>query len=337
MITSPYDKSASVSIWQVALGAGIGLTTGVMLIHYEVSGAWADWIAMPGVLFIQALKCLVAPMVFCSVIVCIGELVEAGKAASIGRRIITSFAMASIASSCTGTLFAFAMSHLYPSSAVVPIKPTIPSLTFQCADGSYLSYLVNGTIACSSTNSTSSSNMFVMDDVSGYLKTSDTEFENLNVSEQIFSIVKDLVPENIFESFAGSSTLSVIAFAIWVGVALVKSVDREAGVENYPLLMVTHANAVILLLVNIVVKYIPIAVISLIAGSIASYSSSTELVEGVAFLVGTLIVALLTLTVGVFGLALFVTTRRNIFSHLWQMVPAQIFILDVHPRSQRCR
>ncbi|KAG6577930.1 Dicarboxylate/Amino Acid:Cation (Na or H) Symporter (DAACS) family [Phytophthora cinnamomi] len=342
MITSPYDQSARVSIWQVALGAGIGLTTGAMLIHYEVNGAWADWIAMPGILFIEALKCLVIPMVFCSVVVCIGELVEAGKAASIGRRIITSFAMASIASSTIGTLFAFAMSHLYPSSAVVPIKPTVVSLTFQCADGTYLSYLTNGTIACSSANSTSTSNMFVLSDVSGYLKTSDTKFKNLNVSEQIFSILKDLVPENIFESFAGSSTLSVIAFAIWVGVALVKSVDREAGVDNYPLLMVTHANAVILMLVNIVVKYIPIAVISLIAGSLASYSSSTELVEGVAFLLGTLIVALLTLTVGVFGLALFVTTRRNIFSHLWQMVPAQIFIFGCSssiatlPITMRC-
>ncbi|GMF29400.1 unnamed protein product [Phytophthora lilii] len=342
MITSPYDHSANVSIWQVGLGAAVGLVAGTMLIRYGVSGSWADWIAMPGVLFISALKCLVTPMVFCSVVVCIGELVEAGKAASIGRRIIISFAMASITSSCLGTVFAFAMSKLYPSSAVVPIKPTIPSLSFQCADGTYLSFLTNRTVACSSTNSSSTSNMFLLDDVSGYLKTSDTEYENLNVSEQIFIILKDLVPENIFESFAGTSTLSIIAFAIWVGVALVKSVDREGGVENYPLLMVTHANTVILLLVNMVVKYIPIAVVSLIAGSIASYSSSTELVEGVAFLVGTLIVALLTLTVGVFGLALFVTTKRNIFSHLWLMLPAQIFVFGCSssiatlPMTMRC-
>ncbi|GMF48691.1 unnamed protein product [Phytophthora fragariaefolia] len=342
MITSPYDHSARVSIWQVALGAAVGLTTGVMLIHYDVGGAWASWVAMPGVLFIAALKCLVTPMVFCSVIVCIGELVEAGKAASIGRRIITCFAMASITSSTTGTLFAFLMSHLYPSSAVVPIKPTIASLTFQCSDGAFLSFLMNGTIACSSNNSTAPSNMFVLDDVSGYLKSSDTEFEKLNVSEQIFSILNDLVPENIFEAFAGSSTLSVIAFAIWVGVALAKSVDKEASVENYPLLLVTHANAVILMLVNIAVKYIPIAVISLIAGSIASYTSSTELVQGVAFLLGTLVVALLTLTVGIFGLALFVTTRRNIFSHIWQMIPAQIFVFGCSssiatlPITMRC-
>jgi Na+/H+-dicarboxylate symporter len=341
MIASSYDQSASVSIWKVGLGAAVGLVAGAMLIHYEVGGAWADWIAMPGVFFIAALKCLVTPMVFCSVIVCIGELVEAGKAASVGRRIILSFALASIASSCVGTLFAYGMSELYPSSAVVPIKPTVPSLSFQCADSSFLSFS-NGTLACSSTNGTLPNSMFVLDDVSGYLGTSDTEFEHLSVSEQIFSILKDLVPENIFESFAGSSTLSVIAFAVVVGVAMVKSVDSAAGVDNYALLLVKHANTVILLLVNMVVKYIPVAVASLIAGSIASYSSSTELVQGVAFLVGALLAALVTLTVGVFGLALFVTTRRSIFSHLYQMLPAQIFIFGCSssiatlPMTMRC-
>uniref|UniRef100_M4BQH4 Amino acid transporter n=1 Tax=Hyaloperonospora arabidopsidis (strain Emoy2) TaxID=559515 RepID=M4BQH4_HYAAE len=313
-----------------------------MLIHYNICGAWADWLAMPGHLFIAALKCVVTPMVFCNVIVCIGELVEAGKAASIGRRMIFSFAAASITSSFTGTLFAFAMSKLYRSSAVVPIKPAIASLSFQCADGKYLSYTLDGTIACSSMNGTMPNSLFVLKDVSGYLLMSDTEYANLSVSEQIFTTLKDLVPNNIYHSFSGTSTLSVIVFAIVVGIALMKSVDREAGVNNYPLLVVTQANTVIHLLVNMVVKYTPIAVVSLIAGSIATYSSSLVLIKGIAFLVGTLIVALLSLTVGIFGLALFLTTRRNIFTHLWHMLPAQLFIfgsscsIAALPITMRC-
>ncbi|KAI9914770.1 hypothetical protein PsorP6_007647 [Peronosclerospora sorghi] len=179
-------------------------------------------------------------------------------------------------------------------------------------------------------------------DASSYLVTSNTEYENADVSDQIFFILKDLVPNNIFASFAGTSTLSVIAYAILVGIALMKSVEKEAGVENYPLLIVTHANAVIQLLVNMVVKYIPIAVISLIAGSIASYSSSVVLIRSVAILIATLLVALFTLTVGVFGLAFFVTTKQNIFSHLWHMLPAQVFIFGCSssiatlPITMRC-
>ncbi|CAI5710953.1 unnamed protein product [Hyaloperonospora brassicae] len=326
MITSLHENRTSVNIWQVGFGAALGLMLGVMLIHYNVGGAWADWLAMPGHLFIAALKCLVTPMVFCNVIVCIGELVEAGKAASIGRRMIFSFAVASITSSCTGTLFAFAMSKLYHSSAVIPIKQAFPLLSFQCADGKYLSYASNGTIACSSKNGTMPNSLFELKDVSGYLLMSDTEYANLNVSEQIFTILKDLVPNNIFDSFSGTSTLGVIVFAMVMGVALLKSVDKGTGVDNYPLLMVTHANTVILLLLNMVVKYTPIAVVSLIAGSIAGYSSSLVLIKGIAFLAGTLIVALLSLTIGIFGLALFVTTRRNIFTHLWHVLPAQLFI-----------
>ncbi|RLN71952.1 hypothetical protein BBJ28_00016398 [Nothophytophthora sp. Chile5] len=342
MLVSPYDQRANVNIWHVCLGAGIGLGIGVLLAHYDVDGAWADWVALPGDLFISALKCLVTPMVFCSVVVCIGELVEAGKAASIGGRMILYFAMASITSSSIGTIFGFVMSELYPSDATALTEAVTTSLGILCANGKYLSASSNGTIACTATNGTLPSSLFALNDTSDYFTTSDTEYESLSVSDQIFSILSDLVPENIFESFAGTSTLSIIAFAIWFGVAVVKSVDKDASGQNYALLMVTHANTVILLLVNAVVMYIPFAIISLVAGSMASYSSSTELIEGVAFLIGTLIVALFTLTVGILGFALFVTTRRSIFSHLKHMLPAQIFILGCSssiatlPMTMRC-
>lgn len=341
MLVSPYDQRSSVNILHVCVGAGVGIAIGVMLTHYDVDGAWADWIAMPGALFISALKCLVTPMVFCSVIVCVGELVEAGKAASIGGRIVFCFSVAAITSSSLGTAFGFLMSKLYPSGAAVAEETVTTSLSFQCSSGKYLSVL-NGSLACTSTNGTLSSSLFGLNDTSSYLVTAGSGFEDLNVSEQIFSILKDLVPENITDAFAGSSTLSIIAFAIWFGVALVKSVEKDARVENYALLMVTHANTVVLLMVNMVVKYIPFAIVSLIAGSMASYSSSTELIEGVAFLIGALIVALATLTVGIFGLALFVTTRKSIFSHLWHMLPAQIFIFGCSssiatlPMTMRC-
>ncbi|KAG7399987.1 hypothetical protein PHYBOEH_007328 [Phytophthora boehmeriae] len=342
MLVSPYDQNANVNVLHVCIGAGIGIAIGVMLTHYDVDGAWADWIAMPGALFIAALKCLVTPMVFCSVIVCIGELVEAGKAVSIGGWIIFSFTIASIMSSSLGTVFGFFVAKLYPSESAVTIEPIVTSLSYQCFNGKYLSLSSNGTVSCASINGTLPNSLFGLTDTSNYVLTSDTEFENLNVSQQIFSILKDLVPENITDSFAGSSTLSIIAFAIWFGVALVKSVEKDAGVENYALLMVTHANTVILLMVNMVVKYIPVAIISLIAGSMASYGSSTELIEGIAFLIGALIAALLVLIVGVFGFALFVTTRSNIFSHLWHMLPAQLFVFGCSssiatlPMTMRC-
>lgn len=344
MLVSPYDQRANVNIWHVCVGAGVGLGIGVLLAQYDVNAAAAAWIALPGDLFIQALKCLVTPMVFCSVVVCMGELVEAGKAASIGGRMIMYFACASIVSSSIGTSFGFIMNELYPSEADVASSSSTTDFTFKCANNKYL--MVNqssGSIACTSTNATEDLAYFTLNDTTGYFTTSEsTEYESLDVSDQIFSILNSLVPENIVESFAGTSTLSIIAFAIWFGVAVVKSLDKNAGVENYALLMVQHANTVVLLLINVVVKYIPFAIVSLIAGSMASYGSSTVLMEGVAFLIGTLIVALLTLTLGIFGFVLFVTTRRNIFSYLRHIIPAQIFILGCSssiatlPMTMRC-
>lgn len=343
MLVSPYDQRAHVNIWHVCVGAAVGLGVGVLLTQYEVDGAAADWIALPGDLFIRALKCLVTPMVFCSVVVCMGELVEAGKAASIGGRMVMYFGLASIVSSTTGTTFGFIMNMLYPSEAEVTTEATATVFSFQCANGKYLMQSSGGALSCSSANATADNVFFTLNDTDSYFTTEEsTEFESLGVSDQIFSILNDLVPENIVQSFAGTSTLSVIAFAIWFGVAVVKSLDKKAGVENYALLMVTHANTVILLLTNAVVKYIPFAIVSLIAGSMASYGSSTVLMEGVAFLIGTLIVALLTLTLGLFGFALFVTTKRNIFSYLRHIVPAQIFIFGCSssiatlPMTMRC-
>lgn len=344
MLVSPYDQRANVNIWHVVVGAGVGLGIGVLLAQYNVNDAAASWIALPGDLFIQALKCLVTPMVFCSVVCCMGELVEAGKAASIGGRMVACFALAAIVSSTVGTTFGYIMNELYPSEAEVAASSSATEFTFRCANDKYLMVNQNtGALACAGTNATSELAYFTLNDTSGYFTTEDsTEYQSLDVSDQIISILEDLVPENIVESFAGTSTLSIIAFAIWFGVAVVKSHDKNAGVENYALLMVQQANTVVLLLVNIVVKYIPFAIVSLIAGSMASYGSSTVLAEGVAFLIGTLFVALCTLVLGIFGIALFVTTRRSIFSYLRHIVPAQIFIIGCSssiatlPMTMRC-
>ncbi|KAF1313196.1 Dicarboxylate/amino acid:cation symporter, partial [Globisporangium splendens] len=343
MLISASDQRANVSVWRICLAAAVGIGAGILLSTYKVDGDWAQWIALPGDLFISALKCLIVPMVFCSVVVCMGELVAAGKAAQIGSRMIIFFMMASVASSTIGTTFGFIFAHTYNTQMTAEESNTAEQLTFRCHDGSYLTMAANGAMACRpQANVTADPNaLFTLNDTTGFFTASGTKFTQLSVSEQIFSILNDLVPENIVGSFAGTSTLSVITFAIWFGVACVKSLDRTHN-DNYILLLVTQANIVSRLMINAVVAFIPFAIVSMVAGSMAEFSSRTSLLEGVGFLIVSLVCALATNTLGVMGTALFLTTGRNVFSYLKNIIPAQVFILGCAssmatlPLTMRC-
>lgn len=343
MLHTSYDQRANVSLWQICLAAAVGLGAGFLLAKHKVSADVAEWIALPGDLFVSALKCLIVPMVFCSVVVCIGELVQAGKAAKIGGRIILFFTMASIMSSSLGTFFGWLFKGLFKAQMTVSNNDVIEKLLLKCANGLYLTMATDGTMACRASNATTDpTTLLTLNDTTGFFTASTTQYEQLSVSEQIFSILTSLVPENIIGAFAGSSTLSVITFAIWFGVACVRSLDPKTKQENYLLLLVTQANIVARAMINTVVSFIPFAIVSMVAGSMAQYSSSIDLLEGVAFLIVSLIVALFTNVIVVMGTALFLTTRRNVFTYLRNIVPAQIFILGCAssmatlPLTMRC-
>ncbi|TMW64387.1 hypothetical protein Poli38472_013009 [Pythium oligandrum] len=326
MIVSAYDQKVNTSIWKICLAAAVGVGLGTLLSHVKVGSDVAKWIALPGDLFINALKCLIVPMVFCSVVVVIGELVEAGKAVSIGSRTVIYFLMASLTSSSVGVFVGYLFSGLFETQ--VREKPLAPvaRLTMRCSDGGFLTTLSTGGLKCVAHNATDGSTLFYLNDTMSYFAVQSSEYAKLSVSDQIFSILKDLVPDNIINAFASASTLSVIIFALCFGIALVKSVDRVREGDNYPLLLIHHTNIICRMLINQVVSVIPFAIVSMIAGSMAQYLSSVGVLESVGWLIVALAVALLIVVFPIMGTALFLTTRRNIFSYLKNIFPAQVFI-----------
>lgn len=190
--------------------------------------------------------------------------------------------------------------------------------------------LASGLISCLSTNGTDSLSLFYVNDTTSYftLSSSSTSsgYAKLTVSDQVFSILESLVPSNIINAFATASTLSVITFAVAFGIAAARSVKCADDGENYPLLLISHANVICRMLVTKVVTVIPFAVVSMIAGSMAQYSDTTRLLESVGMLLAALVTGLVFHCIGLLGLALYVTTRRNVFSYLRNVLPAQVFI-----------
>lgn len=345
MFTSAYDNSAQVSVVLILIGVALGVGLGVLLEKQEVGKDATAWVALPGDLFISALTCLITPMVFCSVVTCIGELVMAGKAISIGGRTVAYFAMASITSSTIGTVFGMIFSPLF-KQAKITAAVTLPSvLTFRCANSQQLTQLANGTLQCVEPQlgvGALAASQFYLNDTTSFFTLANTTYQALSVSDQIISILNSMVPDNIFNAFASGSNLSVIVFAFVFGVAVAKGYDSRQGVENFPLLLVTHANVMLRMMINMVVKVMPVAVISLVAGSIAGNDSPLDILENVGFLIVALLLALLTLVFAVMGTALFLTTRVSIFSYLRHIVPAQAFIFGCSssiatlPMTMRC-
>lgn len=342
MFTSSYDSKNHLKVWKVVLAAGIGMGLGIFLAQQKVPDYVSKWIMLPGSLFINALKCLIVPMVFCSVVNCMGELLAAGKAAAIGARTVISFTLSSLTSSSLGVIFGIMFSPLFKGQTT-EIKVHVPTeFTFKCPSGNYLSQPVNGPLQCLTSNGTNPEVYFMVEDFAGYFVNGQKSFEELSVSDQVFGILFDLIPSNIIAAFADGSTLSVISFALMFGIAVVRSFDCNACKDNYALLLVSQVNIIFRMLINIVITYIPIAIISLIAGSIPRYSSSTDLLQSVGYLILVLGAALLTLVFGIMGTMMFITTRRNILSYLKYIVPAQVFIfgcpssIATLPMTMRC-
>ncbi|KAF4319292.1 hypothetical protein JM18_006060 [Phytophthora kernoviae] len=317
MFVSLYNQRSSSRIAFILTAAAIGVGLGALFSHFELNGNWASWISLPGDLFISALKCLIGPMVFCSIVGCIGQLVEADtdKAAA--------------------------------------------DLLVWCSNGQLLSMVSSGRLSCvEDTNTAESFGRLTLNDTQSYFASSGSELSDLDVSEQLFSILNEIVPGNMIGAFSSSSTMGVITLAVFFGAAVVMSHDRtrqqlaagggpagttKCDIEvNHLLLLVNHSGLLCQLMINSVVKLIPFAIISMIAGSMAEYSSSTDLVESVVFLILALALALVTLTYGIMGLALFVTTRVNVFTYLRHIIPAQVFIFGCSssiatlPMTMRC-
>lgn len=336
------ELKIGVSIWKVFLATVVGVSLGVVLNYYPVSDQWAEWIGLPGTLFVYALECVIVPMMFCSIVVCLSDMVDTGKAGGICLRTLVLFVVLAIMSSFLGALFGFFFSgHFHSkSSAITTTTPVV--LTLKCANGDYLSMASSGSMLCSAANVTDTAKLTLVDSAS-YLATASTALTELGVSDQIFDILELAVPSNIMAAFADSSALSIIMFAIWFGFAAIQSYDKTSQDENYLLLMIRQSNIIMRMLINAIMGYSPVAIVSLIAGTMATSSGdSTDMLNDIGTLLVALCVGYIVLTVVVLGAVLYVVTRRNVLSFLVKMLPAQLFAIGCSssfatlPMTLRC-
>lgn len=132
------------------------------------------------------------------------------------------------------------------------------------------------------------------------------------------SLIINLVPNNIFQSFAEGNMLQIVIVAIFVGIAITLLDEEASGMKTF----INECVAIVYKIVEIIMKAAPIAVFALIADVIAT--------NGLAIL-GTLIKLIVVIILGclvqlaVYGTSVKVFGKKNpvhFFKTIW---PAQVF------------
>lgn len=128
----------------------------------------------------------------------------------------------------------------------------------------------------------------------------------------------DIVPSNLFDSLSNNTNmLQVIFFAILFGVAMIMAPkERVAPVKNF----FDAANAIILGIVDIIMRYAPVGVFALLA----SLSIDTELLKALSVYSLNVVLGLLLMVLVSYPLLLKFFTKTRYFDFIKGILPAQI-------------
>ncbi|KUF79598.1 Dicarboxylate/amino acid:cation (Na or H) symporter (DAACS) family protein [Phytophthora nicotianae] len=311
------------STTQIMLGAIAGLILGMILANLDVSDDVSTLVNLPGKVFLQVLKCFVVPMVFTSLSTTVADIVLLGKVSIVGTRTALIFTGLSFVGSMLSLLISMLLRDLVPHTKGVVAETSSASFSIMCENGSFLTYNSTGLASCSAP-SMDSTTRFEFFDPTKVLLTDGTASAAATVSMQITDILNQLVPSNIFSSFEQGLILSVTTFSIAFGAAAVKTSSRESS----PLLdVLKQMNKVFFRVISKAIDWSPLAVMSLVAGSLSGQEMLGEAARHVGVLVLCTILSIVIFELVFFPILLWLTLRKNPFPYMRAMLPAAMFAL----------
>ncbi|OQR87803.1 dicarboxylate/amino acid:cation (Na or H) symporter (DAACS) family protein [Achlya hypogyna] len=329
LVAGNFDsRSSSIFVNSIAvvIGAGVGVGLGILLAKLDANTDVQQWMSLPGDLFVRALRCLVVPLVFCSMTVSIAEVVVLNRTSVLTWRTVAVFFTTSSLAAVQGMVVALVFRALYVTSATTATavaSNSLPLVGLKCANGLYLQSFANGSVACVDTVVAVTAR-FEINDINHVLSIQ-SNFQQLSLTDQVIAIINLMVSANIFESLADGSLLSIIMFALPFGVAIAKSHIGDAS-GNHLLLLMRQSRNALLSLINAVLRFTPFAVLFLVSSSIVTYNSNAASFVSqagylaLAFISGVACHVLITLP-----LVLFLFTHINPYNYLRQLFPAYVF------------
>ncbi|EQC33837.1 hypothetical protein SDRG_08518 [Saprolegnia diclina VS20] len=299
---------------RIVAGVVFGFGLGIVLGRNDASPALVSWVALPGTLFLRALTCIVVPLVFVNIFL---SVVEMRGVSSAGLHAIGLFVGTTVVAVGFGTLAVLLLqSHFaVASSSAEMAAKTSTDVQLGCGDTRHLVVALNGAVVCAATANSSSLLHLVNATAPAAVSLTQT------IQDQIF---KAMVPDNIVLQFVSGNYLGILAFAIFLALAMQRS-ERDCPTL---VALCEDINAVLLAGIEAVITCTPYAVASLIAGGLGMTNDFSAVFGNVGlFLVAFLLAALA--QVGALSLLLYVVVCRRLKRPLLPMlkafVPAQMF------------
>lgn len=149
----------------------------------------------------------------------------------------------------------------------------------------------------------------------GQFDTTGAEF-NAEKAPPISETFLNLIPANPFEALTSGNMLQVIVFALFIGIALTALGDKTKGIVN----LVEQGNAIMMYLVELVMKFAPFGTFGLIATAIGSQGFDAIKAMGVYMLV--VVLALIIHAFLTYGSAVYFLGKMNPFKFFKGFAPA---------------
>jgi Na+/H+-dicarboxylate symporter len=165
---------------------------------------------------------------------------------------------------------------------------------------------------------------FVLEDVSKTFVTSSGATVELSLSDTVYQgIFQKTVHDNIIGAFATNNFAAIIFFAIFFGVALHLVVLHTKGKDSQLIGLLIEINSVFTLIIEWIIFLAPFAVCSMIASAIGKQSDLAQMFKNMGYLFASTLLAMAMQIVIVYIGLYVLLTRRNPFSYLSKMIPAQ--------------
>lgn len=311
----------------IIAGAALGILIGVLIQRAKPSAELVSWIGIPGDLFIRALRCIIPPLVFCTIVAGMGDMYVVGKAGAIGWRAFFLYTFTTLVATTEGLLAVIIFRPMFSSQRQTSSSSTVPEFSLQCSEPGFFLSAVNGTVSClfdetfNSTKSYSAASKFVVTDINSVFATTGSRFAQLTLSESLQAQLKSMVTDNITSAFANGALLSVIMFAIPFGIAVAILPRGLNQIANF----INEVNLVFMSMITWVIMLTPIAIVSLLSKSISGQKDLGVLASDVGLFVLCTGFTLVIHVVVFYPLLMRAFVNANPFAWLRKMAKAQIF------------
>ncbi|DBA00608.1 TPA: hypothetical protein N0F65_007737 [Lagenidium giganteum] len=320
--------SSTFTLIAIIISIIVGAFAGFALHHFGVDQTVIKWIRMPGDMYIRALQCVVVPLVFVNLAVSVADIVHLGQSKMIGYRVAAFFLSITVIAVIEGVGMGYLSSVVLNLSSTA--KPSNKQAVFaiECSNGKFLQELSDGLVTCSASSANSSA-QFVVNDMNNALMKNTVATSGGSLTVNLINLLHLVVPDNIMNAFVQNIQLSLVAFAIPCGAVLAKSF--HGPIHLNPLLeFLREVNDTMLIMTNHVIRFTPLAVLSLLAGSFGENLDTLVSVSPIRMTLSVTALYFFAIIVHmliVLPLIFVAITHSNPYAYMRHMIPAYVYSL----------